>query len=364
MTPSTHPPTRSIARAAMLLLAAAALTACQQNGDTRPSPPPGPRATPEQVIAYKTQAVAEIGVAPGWGKPELLLSVNTEGWEDSAYISPDGQSLYFQYFPGDMFRINDVFYFHRPKSEGGLGADPAQRDRYHRGPARGVSPAYTSDTLVAKREGDTFGAPVRFPHARDGRNEWGVMLGGDGAYYYVSHDETRELNMDIYRNAQLLAIPGREKYHEDNPHFAITPYGRELFFDSGNRPQAKGKSHIWVTRETGGRFAEPVMLPAPVNVKDSTEVQPHLTADGQLYFTSARDGTIAIYASQRTGADSWAEPRKVLWTTRKSGARAWGLGEPTLTADGQWLYFVVVFDNGRQEFDADIARVRRTDPAR
>ena len=64
----------------MLLLAAAALTACQQNGDTRPSPPPGPRATPEQVIAYKTQAVAEIGVAPGWGKPELLLSVNTEGW--------------------------------------------------------------------------------------------------------------------------------------------------------------------------------------------------------------------------------------------------------------------------------------------
>jgi hypothetical protein len=347
-----------------LILAAVALIGCQQGGDGRQSPLPGSRPTPEQVIAYKTRAVQEIGVAPGWGKPELLVSVNTEGWEDSAYISPDGQSLYFQYFPGDMFHMDEVFRFHRPVSEGGLGGDPKQLARFHRGPARGVSPAYTSDTLVAPRQGDSFGTPVRFAYSRDGRNEWGVMLGDDGAYYYVSHDPTRELNMDIYRNAQLLAIPGREKYNEDNPHFAVTPYGRELFFDSGNRPQAKGKSHIWVTREVAGRFEEPVMLPPPVNMKDSTEVQPHLTAAGQLYFTSARDGTIAIYASQRSGADNWAEPRKVLWTTRKSGARAWGLGEPTLTADGQWLYFVVVFDNGRQEFDADIARVRRQEPAR
>lgn len=349
----------------LLLGAISLLLACSQSTPAPPQPgPPGLPLTPDQVAAYKAAAVAELGVAAEWGVPELLTAVNTVGWEDSAYISPDGNLLYFQYFPGDMFRIEDVFRFHRPKAQGGLGADPAQRERYHRGPARGVEPAYTSDTLVAQRQGDSFGQPQRFVHSRDGRNEWGVMTGSDGAFYYVSHDPSRELNMDIYRNEQLLPIPGREKYHEDNPHFAVTPFGRELFFDSGNRPAAKGKSHIWVTREKDGRFDEPQMLAAPINLPGSTEVQPHLGPDKQLYFTSARDGTIAVYAAPRLGGDSFGEPRKLLWTTRKSGPRAWGVGEPTLTADGQWLYFVVVFDNGRQEFDADIARVRRKAVAR
>jgi hypothetical protein len=345
-------------------LIAVALAGCEHDeggpGD-QPSAPPQSDAPPGN---YKARAVAEIGVGLEWGTPELVVSVNSNGWEDSAYISPDGEALFFQYFAGDMFHMDKVFKYHRPVAQGGLGADPKQRDRFHNGPTRGVSPEYTSDTLVARRQGDGFDVPGRFPYSRDGRNEWGVMIADDGAYYYVSHDPTRELNMDIYRNDQLLAIAGREKYNEDNPHFAITPYGRELFFDSGNRPQSKGKSHIWVSREVAGRFQQPVMLPPPVNVKGSTEVQPHLTTDGHLYFTSARDGTIAIYVSRRTGAESWAEPRKLLWTTRKSGARAWGLGEPTLTSDGQWLYFVVVFDNGRQQFDADIARVGRKTPAR
>lgn len=343
----------------LMLLPALLLGACRQAGDGARQPALPEAQAPEQVAAYKAAAIAEIGVAPGWGRPELVTSVNTVGWEDSAYISPDGQSLYFQYFPGDMFRIEDVFRFHRPVAQGGLGADARQLHRYHRGPMRGVSPAYTSDTLVARAEGAGFAAPQRFAHSRDGRNEWGVMIDGEGAYWYVSHDPSRELNMDLYRNDQLLPIPGRDKFHEDNPHFVVSNHGRELFFDSGNRPQAKGKSHIWVTRESAGRFEEPVMLPPPINLPGSTEVQPHVGPDGRLYFTSARDGTIAIYAAARTGASNWAEPQKLLWTTRKSGSRAWGVGEPTLTADGQWLYFVVVFEDGRQSFDADIARVRR-----
>ncbi len=37
-----------------------------------------------------------------------------------------------------------------------------------------------------------------------------------------------------------------------------------------------------------------------------------------------------------------------------------GVGEPTLTADGAWLYFVAVFKIKGGEFDADVARVWRT----
>ena len=313
---------------------------------------------------YKLRALADLQIAAPWGRAELVPGdVNTEGWEDSAYITPDGNTLYLQYFSGDMFRLEEMFKYHRPKSEGGLGAEPALRSRYHKGPVRGVNPEYTSDVLVFERQGDAFRDPKKFAFSRDGRNEWGVMIGGDGAAYYVSHDPTRELNMDLYRNEQLLPIPGREKYNEDNPHFVVGAYGNELFFDSNNRPASKGKSRIWVTRESSGSYSEPMMLPAPINQDGSTEVQPHVAADGSLYFTSSRDGTIALYAALRTGRDSWGEPRKMIGPARKSGPRVWGVGEPTLTADGQWLYFVVVFDDGHQRFDADVARVRRQ-PAR
>lgn len=309
---------------------------------------------------YKARAIQDLGVSPAWGAPELVPGeVNTAGWEDSAYISPDGSTLYFQYFPGDMFRIEDVFRYHRPVEQGGIGGDPKQYGKFHRGPPRGVSPAYTSDTLMSRLMGGKFGDVKRFPFSKDGGNEWGVMQAPDNSYYYVSHDPTRKLNMDLYRNGVPLAIPGREKYNEDNPHFAITRYGRELFFDSNDRPASAGKSHIWLTREKDGKFSEPIMLAAPVNLAGSTEVQPHLAGDGRLYFTSARGGVIAIYASPRTGSNAWGEPEKILWPTKSSGPRVWGVGEPTLTADGQWLYFVVVFDNGAQAFDADVARVRR-----
>jgi len=77
--------------------------------------------------------------------------------------------------------------------------------------------------------------------------------------------------------------------------------------------------------------------------------------DGTLYFSSDRT------ARSRSGkARGWAErmgrARKVAWVDW--GASAVGLGEPTLTADGEWLYFVVVFvkDGG---YDADVARVAR-----
>lgn len=345
-------------------LGAAALAGCRQGGDAPPPQGPFNQSSPEQVKAMKARALADLGVAADWGAPEWVTGdVSTPGWEDSAYISPDGSRLYFQYFPGDMFRMDEVFRFHRPRDQGGLGADPSQYHRFHRGPPRGVTPAYTSDLMVAARNGDGFGPAQRFEYARDGRNEWGLMIAPDGAFHYVSHDPSKEMNMDLYRNATRLPIPGRERYNEDNPHFAVTPHGNELFFDCGNRPQSKGKSHIWVTRERDGVYSEPEMLPAPVNLPGSTEVQPHLATDGQLYFTSARDGSIAIYASARQGRDAWAAPQRVLWTTHKGqGFGAWGLGEPTLTADRQWLYFVVVFDDGSHAFDADVARVRRRAP--
>ena len=340
---------------AAFLIAAFVLASCRGSGDA-----PRPPLDPAMQNAFKAAAIAEVGTSGEWERPELVPGdVNTVGWEDSAYISRDGTTLYFQYYSGDLFRVDATLRYHRPVKEGGLGGDPAQFDLYHRGPARGVDPPFTSDVLVAKLEGGAFRNPTRFKYSRDGTNEWGVMQAEDGSFYYVTHDPTVAMNRDIYRDGVRLPIPGSEKHQEDNPHFAATRYGRELFFDSEDRGGSKGKIRTWVTREVDGRFTEPVLLAAPVNVEGSTEAQPFLTAEGKLYFTTTRDKVIAIDSAERTGENSWTNVQRVLWPTKGSRPRVWAVGEPTLTADGAWLYFVAIFENERGEFDADVARVRR-----
>ena len=43
--------------------------------------------------------VAEL--SDGWSTP-IRVEVNLDGWEDGAFISGDGNTLYFVYYPGDM----------------------------------------------------------------------------------------------------------------------------------------------------------------------------------------------------------------------------------------------------------------------
>jgi hypothetical protein len=345
----------------LVLVAPLALASCGRppgGGGGGGAPGVDDPAVVEAWETFKRGAFGELRMAGAWESPELLRGeVNTIGWEDSAYIDAGHDALWFYYLPGDLFRVEEMFKFHRPKAQGGHGEDPKLYSRYHKGPIRGVTPLYTSDAFSARREGKEFLDVTRFKYSRDGRNEWGLMEDPEGTWYYVSHVPSEQpMNRDLYRNEERLEIPGRARYQEDNPHFIVTEYGRELFFDSADR-SGTGKAGLYVTREVDGAWTEPEPLAAPAN-SGKTEVQPFLTDDGVLYFSSARDGVVAIYSCRRKGRNEWGPARRVLWPSNRKKPRLWGVGEPTLTRNGRWLYFVAVFENKRSRFDCDIARVR------
>ena len=73
---------------------------------------------------------------------------------------------------------------------------------------------------------------------------------------------------------------------------------------------------------------------------------------------------LVFAAGRRVGGSAWAEPEKLLYTTDNTRRGVWGVGEPTLTGDGEWLYFVAIFADGQGGFDADVARVRRVEAPR
>jgi hypothetical protein len=98
-------------------------------------------------------------------------------------------------------------------------------------------------------------------------------------------------------------------------------------------------------------------MPKPINLASSDSWQCHLTGDGDFFFTSNREGPLYIYVSRRTGPTTWSEPNKVVWPS--PGSKAVGIAEPTLTSDGNWLYFCVLFKNDNGAFDLDIACTRR-----
>ena len=132
--------------------------------------------------------------------------------------------------------------------------------------------------------------------------------------------------------------------YADGEH-AIHPNGTDLYFAS-LRPDGLGKADIWVSSLSESGWTEPVNLGSPTN-SIGEDKQPTFTADGDtMYFVSDRNLLIgsAIYRSTLDG-DSWTIPELVI-----SGIS----GEPSVTPDGRYLYFVHVLTDADGVFDADV----------
>ena len=140
------------------------------------------------------------------------------------------------------------------------------------------------------------------------------------------------------------------KYHEDNPHMErpdpAKPNHLVLFFDSDDRP-GKGQHDIFYSEsdDAGATWSGPFPVSSVNTALD--EEQPHLFREkGQwwLYLTAVNESDhklgIFRYRQARAGDwDSWVDRQLVV-----GAGTAAGVGEPTLTEDGD-LSFVVVIDN-------------------
>ncbi|GEM_PF-1953070 len=298
-------------------------------------PPPAPAGKWEKI---RQQDVANL--SSEWNSPVWISEVNSEGWEDGSYISPDGNQLFFAYINIDLLKQPKIVITGPNRDPQGIGKPPC-------GQFPRADVFYTTKDTSGKRK-TPIPHPLTVPYPIGGI----VLANEDRAYFHMEKQDGLATEIyfaqriaGVWQNPQkidALSSPGGD----DDPH--IMPNDEEIFFWS-TRPAALGGNNIYYSKKINGQWQAPALLPEPIN-SNANDMQPFVTGN-TIYFTSDRDGKPKIYKSVFEN-DKWSNPEVII-----SGKNA--VGEPTLTKDGKFIYFVQIFVSDQMEFNPDIMCAQR-----
>jgi len=273
-----------------------------------------PKMTPE------TDLFPPILHSDEWHQPTPLdQAINTAGGEDSPFIVPDGNTLYFFFTPNVTI--------------------PAEKQLLD-----GVTGIY-----VTRRQNGTWSSAERVILQNNGK------LALDGAEFiqneimwFASAREgyngvnlfTAELKDGKWSNWQYVGDKLMKEYQVGEMH--IIENGNTLYFHS-DRTGGTGGLDIWTTQKVGGEWQAPQNVET-INTVDN-EGWPFINQEGtELWFTRTYMGSPAVYRSTKLNG-VWQEPQLIL---------SQFAGEPTLDNKGN-LYFVHHFFNNAGEMaEADI----------
>jgi hypothetical protein len=242
--------------------------------------------------------------------------VNTAGAEDSPFILPDGQTLYFFFTP-------DV----RVPAEQQLFDD-------------------VTGVWVTHKEGASWSKPERVWLQAPGKLslDGAVCIQGDEMWFAAAREGYTGVNM--FTAEWVSGKWGNWQYCGDRLMKEIQIgevhlHGDDLFFHSP-RSGGKGNFDIWVTTRAGDLWSDPVNIEA-VNTA-AMDGYPYVSSDGnELWFTRTYLGSPGIFRSVKQG-DTWGEPELIV---------SQFAGEPTLDDAGN-LYFVHHFYEDGVMIEADI----------
>jgi hypothetical protein len=257
---------------------------------------------------------------PGYSKPLPLPGpINTAGAEDSPFIIPSGNVLYFFFSPSIA---------QTPEEELAGGAAGIYRSNLQ---ADGWSePERLQLTQAGEQALD--GCPffqdeeLWFCSARKGNYR--------GVDFWIAHERGNGFEAAVNAGEQLNQVYQIGEMH-------LSPNGRDLYFHS-QAAGGMGGLDIWVTHREGESWT------APENVTElnssADEGWPYVSPAGnEFWFTRMVQGSPAIFRSVWNG-ESWSDPELVV---------SQFAGEPTLDAAGN-LYFVHHFLAGGELVEADI----------
>ncbi|MBS3061072.1 MAG: PD40 domain-containing protein [Candidatus Diapherotrites archaeon] len=299
-------------------------------------------------------------VALGWSSPEWV-SINSSGWEDGAYISSDGKQLFFQYTNIDLFKYPKIVISgpNRDPKKSCFAWDNNQVPRHSCGTfvefpwgnfVRG-------DTFVSEKTDAGWSEPVPHPVTLGHPIGGMFLLNENKAYFFW--DKSDAVKSDIFFAEKKDGNWGEpigiaalsSEFGDDDPFVSFDD--SELFFWS-QRPSEFGSYNIFYSNKLNGTWTPPRPLPSPIN-SDSLDFQPFLHGN-TLFFSSDREGVVKIFSSEKNGdpldANSWSTPKIVVQSK-------FGVGEPTLTADGKTLFFIQIFRSDNGVFNADILFTER-----
>jgi hypothetical protein len=242
--------------------------------------------------------------------------INTSGAEDSPFVLPDGNTLYFFFTPDvripvDQQLLDSVTGVWMSEKTGGIWS-PAER-LWLQQPGK-----LALDGAVAIQ-----GNEMWFASAREGY---------EGVNMFTAEFIENEWTNLAYAGDRLMKEIRIGEVHL---------HGDDLYFHS-ERTGGFGGYDIWVTTRNGGEWSDPVHI---TNVNSSeTDGWPFVSSDGnELWFTRWYQGTPAIFRSMKNG-DVWEEPELIV---------SQFAGEPTLDDEGN-LYFVHPYYIDRFMIEADI----------
>jgi len=252
----------------------------------------------------------------------LPYPVNTAGGEDSAFVMPDGNTLYVWFTP-DVSKsaeeqlpdgVTGIYVFHKIDE----GWSTAER-------------VMLQDPGKLALDGCEFiqNNMIWFCSAREGYAEINWF--------------TAEFKDGEWQNWQLVDF--NAEYEVGELH--ITADGQELYFHS-SRPGGKGGYDIWDSAIVDGIWQEPVN----VEVVNSLYIDgwPFITEDGsELWFTRG-PGAPALYRSKKVNGE-WSEPEKMFSNFAS---------EASLDRAGN-VYFTHHYFKDDVMLEADIYMARRKD---
>jgi len=260
-------------------------------------------------------------------QPVALTSIiNTAGGEDSPFITPDGNTLYFFFTPDVKVPANRQLF----DGVTGIYASRKQNGEWSR-PKRLI----LQDEGKLSLDGCEFvqGDKIWICSAREGYT---------GLHWFIA-----ELKNGKWQNWRY-ADDNLNKKDFKTGELHITADGNELYAHSA-RAGGKGQYDIWVWRKVGGKWQEP----ENVRIVNTSEMEgwPFVSQDGnELWFLRVYRGSPAIYRSKKING-RWSEPELIV---------SQFAGEPSLDNDGN-LYFVHHYYKNGQMIEADIYVAKRKD---
>ena len=277
-------------------------------------PPAAVKMTPE------TDSYPPILHSDEWLQPiPLSEAVNTAGGEDSAFVTPDGNTLYFFFtpdvsIPAEKQVLDSVTGIYVSKKQNGAWTE-AER-------------VILQDARKLALDGAEFvqGDTMWFASAREGYT---------GVNYF-----TAEFKDGKWTNWRYVGDKLMKEYRMGEMH--ITADGNTLYFHS-DRVGGKGEFDIWASQKVNGEWQTPENV-AAVN-SEGNEGWPFLTQDGnELWFTRTYMGSPAIYRSLKVDGE-WQAPELIL---------SQFAGESSMDNDGNIYFTHHFYNNQSQMIEADI----------